>query len=113
MLRRLTADIDVLDEHHLRDEARICANSTCISELVPGERAVVFGRLKSVIYTPRQHVPTLHAELVDGTGSMALVWLGRRRIPGIEPGRSIEAQGCITESDDGLIIYNPRYDLWV
>jgi hypothetical protein len=83
-----------------------------MADLAPGSRAVVFGRIKSVVYTPRQHVPTLHAELIDGTGSVTLVWLGRRRIPGIEPGRTLEAQGCVTEVDGGLVIFNPRYDLW-
>jgi hypothetical protein len=109
----LTADTDVLDEHHLRSEARSCAYSTPIADLTPGARAVVFGRIKSVVYTPRQHVPTLHAELIDGTGSVTLVWLGRRRIPGIEPGRTLEAQGCVAEAEGGLVIFNPRYDLWV
>jgi len=111
-MRRLLADIGALDDDELRDQARGCPDSTPLAEADPGHRITVFGRLKAVSYTPRQHVPTLQAELVDGTGTLTLVWLGRRRIPGIEPGRVLQARGCVAESPDGPVIFNPRYDLW-
>jgi len=113
LLRRLTADTDTLEAHQLQDDARRCAGSIPLADVVPGERAKVFGRLKSVRYTPRQNTPTLQAELIDGTGSITLVWLGRRRIPGIEPGRTLEAYGCVADRGDGPVIFNPRYELWV
>jgi RecJ-like exonuclease len=112
MLRRLTADTNVLEADQLRSDASRCADSTSLSDVSCGQRVKVFGRLKSVVYTPRQNLPTLHAELVDGTGTVTLVWLGRRRIPGIEPGRALEVFGCVTETKNGLVIFNPRYDLW-
>jgi RecG-like helicase len=94
------------------DDARRCVGSTKLADVVPGQRAKVYGRLKSVRYTPTQNVPTLQAELMDGTGSITLVWLGRRRIAGIEPGRMLEAYGCVADSEDGPVIFNPRYELW-
>ena len=42
---------------------------------------------------------------------MTLVWLGRRRIPGIEPGRTIKAQGRIALRDGQKVLYNPYYEL--
>ena len=71
----------------------------------------VAGRLKSVVYTPRETVPTLEAELFDGSGSVTLVWLGRRRIPGIEPGRTVTARGRFAAVDGKRVIYNPWYEL--
>lgn len=112
-MRRFFADTGAMENDELRDDARRCPDSIPLADVTAGRRLKVFGRLKSVRYTPRQHVPTLQAELVDGTGSLTLIWLGRRRIAGIEPGRTLEAYGCVAETPDGPVIYNPRYDLWV
>jgi hypothetical protein len=56
-------------------------------------------------------VPALVAELYDGTGSMSLVWLGRRQIAGIEPGRSLVGYGRVTRDGELPVIFNPRYEL--
>jgi hypothetical protein len=60
---------------------------------------------------PRAGVPALVAELYDGTGSMSLVWLGRRQIPGIEPGRSLVGYGRVMRYGEQPVIFNPRYEL--
>ena len=71
----------------------------------------VTGRLRSVVYTPRDTVPTVDAELYDGSGSVHLVWLGRSRIAGIEPGRALVARGRVAEQDGLKVIFNPWYEL--
>ena len=55
------------------------------------EQVRVAGTLRTVTLRPRAGVPALVAELYDGSGSISLVWLGRRQIPGIEPGRAVIA----------------------
>jgi hypothetical protein len=109
-LQRLTADDHTIDAQELRAEA---ANAGCepVSACRKGEVVTVTGRLKSVVYTPRETVPTLEAELFDGSGSVTLVWLGRRRVPGIEPGRSLTARGRFAAFDGRQVIYNPWYEL--
>ncbi|RBY83544.1 DNA-binding protein [Geodermatophilus sp. TF02-6] len=109
-LHRLTADDSTLDAQELRAGA---ANAGCepVSACRKGDVVTVTGRLKSVVYTPRETVPTLEAELFDGSGSVTLVWLGRRRIPGIEPGRTLTAHGRFAAFDGRQVIYNPRYEL--
>lgn len=71
----------------------------------------VTGRLRAVVYNPRETVPTLEAELFDGSAAIMLVWLGRRRIAGIEPGRRMVARGRVGVHDGRLAIYNPWYEL--
>src|SRR6266542_1528522 len=67
---------------------------------------------KQSCFCQRGGVPTVQAELYDGTGAVRLVWLGRRRIAGIEPGRSLVARGRIARQSNGdLVIYNPWYEL--
>ncbi len=43
--------------------------------------------------------------------SLVLVWLGRREIAAITPGRPIEVEGRIGRHGPDRIIYNPRYQL--
>ena len=74
-------------------------------------RVVVQGTLKTVTLRPRGGVPALEAELYDGSGSISVVWLGRRRIGGISPGRAIRVEGRIGVQDGVRITYNHRYDL--
>jgi hypothetical protein len=109
-LHRLASDEHAIDAEELRAEA---ASAGCepVSACRKGELVTVTGRLKSVVYTPRETVPTLEAELFDGSGSVTLVWLGRRRIPGIEPGRTVTARGRFANFDGKRVIYNPWYEL--
>jgi hypothetical protein len=67
--------------------------------------------LRTVTLRPRGGVPALEAVLFDGTGSLTLIWLGRRRIAGIEPGRAIRVEGRVGVHEDGCVMFNPRYDL--
>lgn len=82
-----------------------------IAEAPDRQPVTLRGILRTVTLMPRGGVPTLEADLDDGTGTVALVWLGRRRILGIEPGRSLIATGRIGVHDGRRIIYNPRYEL--
>jgi hypothetical protein len=109
-LQKLTADDQTIDAEALQSDV---ATSGCapVSACRKGQVVTVTGRLKSVVYTPRETVPTLEAELFDGSGSVTLVWLGRRRIPGIEPGRSLTARGRFAAFDGRRVIYNPWYAL--
>jgi hypothetical protein len=75
------------------------------------EQVRLRGTLRTVTLRPRGGVPALEAELTDGTGSITIVWLGRRRITGIAPGRSLSVQGRIGQQDGERILYNPRYEL--
>jgi hypothetical protein len=75
------------------------------------QRATVCGTLRSVTLRPRAGVPALEAELYDGSGSISLVWLGRRHIAGIEPGRRLRVSGMVTDSEGVMAIFNPGYEL--
>ena len=107
---RLTADDNELASQELRGAAEQ-AGATAVTRCTRGEPVCVAGSLRSVTLRPRAGVPTLEAELYDGTGSITLIWLGRRRIGGIECGRSLVARGRMTEHDGRPTIYNAAYEL--
>jgi RecG-like helicase len=110
LLRRLTASTSNLDAAELREvvEERACMP---VRELRHGSCVQVVGRLRAVVYTPSETVPTLEAELFDGTDSIELVWLGRRRIVGVEPGRRVIVRGRVGVHNGRKAIYNPWYEL--
>ena len=108
--RRIFASTDELEAEELQRDA-VESGSTPVSGCRRGETVSVTGRLRTVVYTPRTTLPTLEAELYDGTDVVTLVWLGRRSIPGIEPGVTLTAKGRIAERDHRKVIYNPHYEL--
>lgn len=100
-------------EHEAAELQKDCAEvgATLISELPSRQRVRVAGTVRTVTLRPRAGVPALVAELYDGSGTMQLVWLGRRQIPGIEPGRALVATGLVTSDGSTPVIFNPRYEL--
>jgi RecG-like helicase len=82
-----------------------------IEQVRDRDRVEIEGVLRTVTLRPRGGVPALEAVLYDGTGTVTLIWLGRRRIAGIEPGRAIRVEGRVGRQDGGCVMFNPRYDL--
>ena len=74
-------------------------------------RAILEGRVRSVYVGPVSGSPALEAELYDETGGITLVFLGRRAIPGIEPGARMRVSGMIGEMEGYLAMSNPSYVL--
>ena len=56
-------------------------------------------------------MPCLEVDLYDGSDVITIVWLGRRRISGIEPGRMLVAEGLVSLRDGRKVMFNPRYQL--
>ncbi len=109
-LSRLTAGDAELEARDLQDEAAE-AGATAVARCTLGGEVCVSGTLKAVVLRPLAGVPTLEAELYDGTGHVTLVFLGRRRIRGVEPGRSLVARGRMTTREGRPTLYNPAYEL--
>ena len=109
-LHRLTADAEEVDSAELRSETS-SVGATAVSQCSLGLPVCVAGSLRTVVLRPLAGVPTLEAELYDGTGTVTLVWLGRRRIRGIDPGRTLVARGRLTKRDGKATLFNPEYEL--
>ncbi|WP_432507676.1 OB-fold nucleic acid binding domain-containing protein [Kineococcus arenarius] len=109
-LQRFTASESDLAAEEAQQEAVRQGGTPC--RAIPNRtRACVCGTLRSVTLRPRGGVQALEAELFDGTGSVSLVWLGRRSIAGVEPGRRVKARGLVADDDGQRVIFNPGYEL--
>lgn len=89
----------------------LAANMSPIRECTPGAVVDVIGTVRSVMVRPINEAPALEVELFDGTGTLYCIWLGRRSIAGIRPGRRMVVHGRLTCSADHPIVFNPRYEL--
>lgn len=92
-------------------EHTVKAGCCPIAEAGDRARVEVQGSIRTVTLRPRGGVPALEAELYDGSGLLTLVFLGRRRIAGIEPGRQMKVVGRVGGRVGQRIMFNPRYEL--
>jgi hypothetical protein len=110
LFSRLAADPDELEADELQAEIQ-SSDAMPIGRCQDREQVCLVGTLRTVTFRPHAGVPALEAELWDGTGTVSVIWLGRRHIPGISPGRTIKLRGRITTLRGNRAIYNPIYEL--
>lgn len=111
LTRRLTDDPEQLDVQELSDEAASTGAQKAI-DCQRGQEVTMVGTLRCVEANGRGCAGGVRAELFDGTDSVMLVWLGQRRIPGIESGRTLRVHGRLGKLENGFkAIYNPHYEI--
>jgi hypothetical protein len=71
----------------------------------------VGGTVRSLVLRCRAQVPALEVDLYDGSESLTVVFLGRRAIRGITPGRTMIVTGRVTRRGNDYVMYNPTYEL--
>jgi hypothetical protein len=108
--RNLTAGPQELQAEELQNGIS-AENATPIAQCRDRDTVDVVGTLRTVTLRPRGTSLTMEADLWDGTGNVTLIWLGRRDIAGIRPGRRMIVHGRITSVRGDRAIYNPRYEL--
>jgi len=104
------ASTDHEEAVELQEDA-VKAGCCPVSDLVDRQMVDLQGTLKTVTLRPRGGVPALEAELYDGSGKVTVIWLGRRYIAGIQPGRQIRVRGRVGMREKKPILFNPRYEL--
>ncbi|GAA0311561.1 OB-fold nucleic acid binding domain-containing protein [Streptomyces polychromogenes] len=110
MIERLSTSQEELHSAELQEDAE-AAGCTRICDCHDRQIVKVTGTLRTVTLRPRAGVPALEAELFDGSAALDVVWLGRRSIVGIEPGRRMIASGRIAMSHGRRVLFNPKYEL--
>ena len=75
------------------------------------DRVVVAGRVRSVRVAPLHDAPTLELVLVDDTGAISVVFLGRRGLAGVDVGTRMSVEGTVGVHNARLAIMNPSYQL--
>lgn len=108
--RRLTSSHQELVADELAREA-LGSGAMPINGLVGRQPAVVQGTIAALTLNPRSGSAWLEADLHDGTGTITLIWMGHRMIPGIRPGAKLRARGTVADHEGRSAIFNPAYGL--
>jgi len=111
--KNLTTPVTELDAERLRKFCESRPGAVPISDLPPRVEGTVVGEISSLRIVPRAGSPSLEATITDGTGSMLLVWTGRRKIAGVAPGKRlvVSGRGAATGPKGRLLMFNPSYEL--
>lgn len=109
-LSSLTRSQDVHEAAELADRS-VEYGAVPIAQCRRGEVVRVCGTIRTVAQRPRAKAPALEIEVYDGSGHVGVVWLGRRRIPGIDVGRMLVIRGRVTCPMGDPVIFNPEYEL--
>jgi hypothetical protein len=83
---------------------------TAIGEVSWKQKVTIEGRVKAV-QVGNAAGRSLEVQLFDDTGGVRLLFYGRTRIAGIEPGTTLRASGRIGEYKGHLALANPVYEL--
>jgi amino acid transporter len=75
------------------------------------EEVCVHGRVQAVRIQPLAGSPSLECTIADDTGTVSLVFFGRRHIDGLDIGATVTATGMAIEHNGRLAIVNPVYEL--
>ena len=90
---------------------RAAVGTIPIAEAVWRRRARVGGRVRSMRVQPWGGVPTLECTLVDESGGLIAVFVGRRAVRGLELGRRMVVDGIVGDRRGHVAMLNPQYEL--
>lgn len=109
-VRRLTSSNEALEAAQLR-RAAAKQGAQSVDTCRDRSRVEIRGTIASLSVQPVDGTKWLEAELNDGSGSVTLIWMGRRSVPGIQAGSVLRVEGLISCSGKRRVIFNPRYQL--
>ena len=75
------------------------------------ERVLLVGRVRSLRVAPQHDAPTLEIVLVDDSGAVSVVFLGRRSLAGVAVGSRMVVEGTVGVHKGRLAVLNPSYRL--
>lgn len=95
---------------------------TPLSQLPAKGRVLCQGRIESITFVPADRSAAFSAIVSDAEpgrhntaagrrARLRVVWLGRRRVPGIEAGTALRLEGMLSRSEGLPTMFNPRYEI--
>ncbi|MFZ0530224.1 MAG: OB-fold nucleic acid binding domain-containing protein [Propionicimonas sp.] len=109
-IRRLgasNAELESEERQRVADEV----GASRIADLSDRQLAWLRGTVTVLTMKPRSGTPWLEAEFNDGSGTVTLIWMGRRTIPGVAAGSELVVRGRVSYVDGQRRLYNPYYEL--
>jgi hypothetical protein len=109
-VERFSKPIEDLDREALESWCRDL-DCTPLDQIELRTPVRVAGEVRSVRIVPRAGADALEASVHDGRAAVTAVFLGRRKVPGISPGRRLVLEGVCSVDHGQRVMYNPIYEL--
>ena len=110
VVQRLTKPIEDQDRDALTNYCD-ALGVTAMDELTDRSQVKVGGEVRAVRIVPRAGAPALEVTVTDGRDSVTGVFLGRRKVAGLSPGRRVVFEGVLAPEDGRHVLFNPIYKL--
>ena len=112
LTRRLTEDPEKLDSEDLSDEVANTGAQRAI-DCERGQEVTMVGHAAQCVETNGKGCAggVRGRILLDGSDTVTLVWLGQRRIPGIDSDARCECAAAGQAENGTKAIYNPHYEI--
>ena len=110
----LLAPLEELDRHRIAarfTDGGAANERVPLAQVTPRERVRVAGEVTGMRVVPRAGSPWLEVAISDGSATALLMFTGRRRIAGMDPGRGVEVIGVARSERGRLVFLNPYYTL--
>jgi hypothetical protein len=106
LVQKLTRSIEDLDREDL---VRFCdAHGFAPLDVIDvRSRVATGGEVSSCRIVPRAGADALEVTFTDGRGFATAVFLGRRKIAGLHPGKRIAVEGVVASNGRQRILFNP------
>jgi RecG-like helicase len=110
-VERLTKPVEDIDREKLVQFCNLQEGCRTLDALESRALARVAGEVQSVRIVPRAGAPSLEVGVSDGKGQVTAIFFGRRKIPGLTPGRRLLLEGVVSPRGGRQYMYNPIYEL--
>jgi len=108
--KKLSVDDEQLRADGIRAWAATVEGAVPIGRAGSRELVRVAGVVENIRVRPREGTPAFEVSLVDGSGSLTAVWLGRRTIQGISLGTRLILKGRIGGDAGHRQMMNPSFE---
>jgi hypothetical protein len=109
-LERLSESDELRLARELSAWAAKVPGSVRIADAEPRRSVKLAGVVRRISIRPVKGFDALQVVLFDGTGDAAVVWLGRRSIPGLTLGSRLIVEGMLGEEQGLKRIVNPTFE---
>jgi hypothetical protein len=107
---KLNQTVEEIDDERLLDRCKALGSVDIIDAplRVPVRLG---GEIQGLQVVPRAGSPSLEVTIADGTGRAVAVFTGRKRLPGVDPGRRVVIEGVGRMERGRMLLVNPAYTL--
>jgi hypothetical protein len=109
--QKLNQTVEDIDEKRIHDRCK-ALGAVDIADAPLRVRVHLGGEVQGLQVVPRAGSPSLEVTIADGTGRAVAVFTGRKKLPGVDPGRRVVIEGVGRVERGRMLLINPAYTLF-